>query len=135
MNGNRVLLLIILLAALALTSACVGGGGAFTIKDSSFAASNACDGEGVLEFQVRSGELRVAACGSVQASYRQSGMPSAWCHGFKHVWIGQATHAGYIFESSPDDPLQFVVDRGKGYRYERGSGTVTTPDGKVVTLP
>lgn len=58
-----------------------------------------------------------------------------WCYGAKHTWQGEATYAGYTFESSPDDPLQFVVDRDKGYYYKQGTGTVTMPEGEVVTLP
>jgi hypothetical protein len=81
------------------------------------------------------GELGVTARGETQVSMRQSGMPSAWCHGFRHVWVGEVTHKGYTFKSSPDDPLQFVVDRDRGYYYEKGAGTVTMPDGKAIVLP
>ena len=134
MKYNRVSrLLAISLVVLILASACAKG--PFTIKDENFAASNVCDGEGVLELRMEGGELTVAARGDIQTFMRQSGFPSAWCHGLRHVWIGEATHAGYTFESSPDDPLQFVVDRDKGYYYEQGTGTITTPDGEVVTLP
>ena len=124
--------LVVGLAVIILASACTGS---FTIEDEDFTASNACDGEGTLEFRMESGELRVTARDDVQTFMRQSGMPSAWCHDLRHVWIGEATYAGYTFKSSPDDPLQFVVDRDKGYYYEQGTGTVTTPDGEVVTLP
>jgi len=34
-----------------------------------------------------------------------------------------------------DDPLQFKVDRDKGYYYIGGKGTVTTPKGKIIKLP
>ena len=107
----------------------------FTIKNESFAASNACDGEGVLEFKTENGDLTATARGDIKTFMRQSGLPSAWCHGFRHVWIGESTYAGYTFNSDPDDPLQFVVDRDKGYYYEQGTGTVTLPNGSVVTLP
>ena len=66
---------------------------------------------------------------------RKSGLPSAWCNGTIHVWKGKVTYEGYTFESSTDDPLQFAVDKDKGYRYVEGKGTVTTPEGKVVELP
>jgi hypothetical protein len=126
-------LLAIGLVVLILASACAKG--PFAIKDESFAASDACDGEGVLELRMEGGELKITSRDDMQIFMRQSGLPSAWCHGLRHVWIGEATHAGYTFESSPDDPLQFVVDRDKGYYYEQGTGTVTTPDREIVTLP
>lgn len=132
-HNNVPRLFAISLVMLILASACAGG--TFTIEDGSFKASNACDGEGTLEWRMQSGKVAVTARGNVQTFMRQAGMPSAWCNGLRHVWIGEVTHAGYTFESSSDNPLQFVVDSDKGYYYEQGTGTVTTPDGEVVTLP
>lgn len=133
MNPKHIIRLIaISLAIVILASACSG---TFKIDDENFAASNACDGEGTLEWQMSGGQPKITARGEVQTFMRQSGMPSAWCHGFRHVMVGEVTHAGYTFTSSADDPLQFVVDRDKGYYYEQGTGTVTTPDGDVVSLP
>lgn len=126
-------LLTISLVILTLASACAKG--PFTIKDKKFEASDICDAEGLLELRMEDSELKITARTAIKTFMRKSGFPSAWCHGVRHVWIGTATHAGYTFESSPDDPLRFVVDRDKGYFYEQGTGTVTTPDGKVVVLP
>jgi hypothetical protein len=131
MNFNKVSrLLVVTLTVVILASGCTGP---FTIED--FSASNACDGQGTIEFRMEGGQLRATTRDDVQTFMRQSGMPSVWCHGLRHVWIGEATLEGYTFDSSPDDPLQFVVDRDKGYYYEQGTGSVTTPDGEVVTLP
>jgi len=58
-----------------------------------------------------------------------------WSHGSTHTWIGKSKVFGYIFDSDPDNPLQFRVDKQKGYVYVQGRGTITTPDGKVVRLP
>lgn len=113
-----------------LASGCTGS---FTIEDLS--ASSACDGEGTIELRMEDGQLRATARDDVQTFMRQSGMPSIWCHGLRHVWIGEATLEGYTFDSSTDDHLQFVVDRDKGYHYEQGTGSVTTPDGEVIALP
>ena len=122
--------LAVTLIVVILAGACTGP---FTIED--FSASNACDGQGTIEFRMEGGQLMATARDDVQTFMRQAGMPSVWCHGLRHVWIGEATLEGYTFDSSPDDPLQFVVDRGKGYYYDQGTGTVTAPDGEVTTLP
>jgi hypothetical protein len=58
-----------------------------------------------------------------------------WCYGAKHTWIGKLTYAGYTFASDENDPLQFVVDKNKGYAYIKGKGAVTLPDGTIVPLP
>ncbi len=125
-------LLVISLVILILASACANG--PFIIKDESFAASDVCDGEGTIEIRMVNGEFQATAGEDVQLEFLESGMPSIWCHGLTHVWLGTATYEGYTFESDPDDPLQFVVDRESGYRYVLGTGTVTTPNGDVVTL-
>lgn len=131
MNYERVSRsLVVTLIVVILTSGCTGQ---FKIKD--FSASNACDGEGTIELRMEGGQLRPTSRGEIQTFMRQSGMPSIWCHGLKHVWIGEATFEGYTFDSRSGDPLQFVVDRDKGYYYEQGTGSVTTSDGKVVKLP
>jgi hypothetical protein len=57
-----------------------------------------------------------------------------WCYSAKHTWIGTLTYAGYVFESSENEPLQFIVT-SDGYKYVSGNGTVTSPDGSVTTLP
>jgi len=133
MNYSKGLrLLIVSLMVIVLASACTGP---LTIKDENFTASNVCDGEGTLELRMEGGELLMTARDELQIFMLQSGMPSSWCHGLRHIWIGEATYAGHTFKSSLDDPLQFVVDREKGYYYEQGTGTITMPEGEVVTLP
>jgi len=114
------------------TCAC---GGPLTIKDKKFKASNACDGEGEIEFFMQNGELVAKARSNLQTYMKKIGLFSAWCHGIKQIWKSKATYAGYTFDSSIDEPLQFKVDRNKGYCYLKGKGTVTTPVGKVIKLP
>jgi hypothetical protein len=58
-----------------------------------------------------------------------------WCNGATHKWIGKFIYSGYTFDSDKENPLQFRVDKDKGYVYVGGRGTVTTPDGMVVKLP
>ncbi len=58
-----------------------------------------------------------------------------FCYGAKHTWIGTLTYGGYTFISDKDEPLQFMVDKDKGYVYVKGKGTVKMPDGKTVKLP
>jgi hypothetical protein len=58
-----------------------------------------------------------------------------FCYNAKHTWIGRLTYAGYIFDSDADDPLQFMVTQNDGYVFLKGKGSVTQPDGKLVTLP
>jgi hypothetical protein len=58
-----------------------------------------------------------------------------WCYGAKHTWIGTLTYAGYTFASDASDPLQFIIDQNRGYVYIGGKGSVTSPDGVVVSLP
>jgi hypothetical protein len=58
-----------------------------------------------------------------------------WCYDAKHTWIGTLTYAGYTFASDANDPLQFTLVQGLGYVYIAGKGSVTSPDGSVVTLP
>ena len=61
--------------------------------------------------------------------------PVFWAPGVTHTWIGKNKVGDHIFDSSADWPLDFRVDKVKGYRYLRGQGTLTLPDGKVVRLP
>lgn len=67
-----------------------------------------------------------------------NGQPYLWCNGAKHTWIGRHENiegAIAVIDSSKDEPLQFKVDKEKGYVYQKGKGTVTLLDGKVVQLP
>jgi len=65
----------------------------------------------------------------------RNGQMVIWCYGAKHTWIGTLIYSGYTFASDANDPLQFEVDQNRGYVYIGGSGTVTSPDGSVETLP
>jgi N-acetylglucosamine kinase-like BadF-type ATPase len=58
-----------------------------------------------------------------------------WCYGAKHTWQGKLTYAGYTFASDATAPLQFMVDKDKGYVYIKGKGSVKFPNGKIVHLP
>jgi hypothetical protein len=55
-----------------------------------------------------------------------------WCYGAKHTWIGALSYAGYTFTSEASDPLQFRLDKNKGYVHIGGKGAVSLPDGTVV---
>jgi hypothetical protein len=66
-------------------------------------------------------------------AFTQAGL-TWWCYDARHTWIGTLTYAGFTFASDADDPLQFTITP-KGYLYVKGKGTVTMPDGSVVTLP
>lgn len=67
-------------------------------------------------------------------SIREGGL-TIWCYGAKHTWIGTLTYGGYTFISDEESPLQFILDRSKGYSYLSGKGTVVQPDGTSVELP
>ncbi|MDH4270717.1 MAG: carboxypeptidase-like regulatory domain-containing protein [Candidatus Aminicenantes bacterium] len=107
----------------------------FVIKNEKFAASDVCAGEGAYELRMEKGNLMVRALEDIRVKMLKDGLPSPWCHGLTHVFLGQVQYAGYVFNSSSADPLQFVVDRDKGYYYKQGTGEVTTPEGKIVALP
>jgi len=134
MKNYRILrLLLIGLITFFLANACTRA--PFTIEDEKFVASDICDAEGKFKMVMHRGKLASQALTGIKVHMIKDGLPSPWCHGVKHVWVGKATHGGYTFQSSADDPLQFVVDRNKGYYYEKGKGTVTTPNGKVIQFP
>jgi len=61
-----------------------------------------------------------------------------WCNGAKHTWIGKHENiegAITTLESDKDDPLQFRVDKNRGYVYVKGKGSLVMPDGKSIKLP
>lgn len=58
-----------------------------------------------------------------------------YCHKAKHTLIGEVTLFEYVFNSDKNDPLQFIVDKDRGYVYVKGKGTITTPSGKKTILP
>jgi len=47
---------------------------------------------------------------------------------------GRVPVNGYVFDSDKQDPLIFVALRQYGFVYLRGTGTVTSPDGKQLDL-
>ena len=65
----------------------------------------------------------------------RNGALALWCYGAKHTWKGRLTYAEHVFDSDNESPLQFMVDKDEGYVYLGGKGTVTLPDGTVITLP
>jgi alpha-tubulin suppressor-like RCC1 family protein len=76
--------------------------------------------------------------GSIQITglmvINQSGEIVPWCNGATHTWMGNVTYNGYVFNSDENSPLQFRVEKDS-YVYTDGSGTITLPDGSVVSLP
>jgi hypothetical protein len=65
----------------------------------------------------------------------RNGKNVLWGYGAKHTWIGKLTYAGYTFDSDANNPLQFMVDKYKGYIYIKGKGKVTQPDRNVIIFP
>ncbi len=61
--------------------------------------------------------------------------PALWVDGMQHTWVGRFEVKGYVFDSDESEPLQFKVDKGRGYVYLKGKGTVTLPNKESVTLP
>jgi hypothetical protein len=114
---------------------CGGGDSGLTIDEPAFAASSACDGEGTYEVTMEGGSPSARAIGDVENLMISDGLPSVWCHGLRHQFVGSVVIGGYVFGSDADDPLEFVVDREEGFHYVAGTGTVEKPDGDVVTLP
>lgn len=103
----------------------------FAIKDNNFIANY--KGQCNTDAQIKSVKGSSFGVGG-QISIR-NGQYTLWCYGAKHTWIGKLTYAGYTFDSDKDKPLQFVIDKDKGYLYVKGQGTVTFPNGKVKKLP
>jgi hypothetical protein len=110
--------------------------GAYTINAEEFSASDACNAEGTYEVRTQDDRVSATAMGEIKAEFIQAGGFGAtlWCHGLRHRFIGRVEHGGYVFESDAENPLQFVVDRDKGYHYEQGAGTVTGPNGEQRTF-
>jgi hypothetical protein len=104
---------------------------AFAIRDEGFQADY--EGECLTDCELISvdGELRIQG-GIVE---ERGGRLLLWCYAARHTWIGVQTYAGHTFASDQNAPLQFRVDRDRGYVYVNGKGSVTLPDGTVVTLP
>jgi hypothetical protein len=62
-----------------------------------------------------------------------------WCNGAKHTWIGRHENiqlgAIAVIDSDKENPLQFRIDKEKGYVYQKGKGAVTMPEGRLIKLP
>jgi major membrane immunogen (membrane-anchored lipoprotein) len=107
-------------------------GGSYAIEDRAF--EPVVEGDCGCDIEILSvdGESFVLVKGTLSIV---GGEVTLWCYGAKHTWVGCISYAGYTFDSDADNPLQFMVDREKGYLHIRGKGTVTQPDGEVVSLP
>lgn len=66
---------------------------------------------------------------------KKNGKLILWGYGARHTWIGRVVYKGYIFQSDEDNPLQFKIVKDEGYKYLKGKGSVTFPNGKKVSLP
>jgi len=96
-------------------------------------AQTACSNTDVAITEVVGDALRIEVL-SGSISIREGGL-TIWCYGAKHTWIGNLTYGGYTFISDEESPLQFILDRSKGYTFLSGKGTVVQPDGTSVELP
>lgn len=61
-------------------------------------------------------------------------VPTLSWAGAEHILLGTITLKGFTFESDPSFPLHFKLVQNKGYVYLCGRGTVTTPQGKNLSL-
>ena len=111
------------------------GSEGFVITHEDFQASDRCEGTGTYQISVENNSIVAQAQDEIQVLMLKDGLPSIWCDGLTHQFVGTVVAFGYEFESDPTDPLEFLVDKNQGYRYVSGKGTVTDPDGKVTTLP
>jgi len=84
------------------------------------------------ELTFSSSNGQVMSSGSMSTD--TNGYSSAWCEGAKHTYKGKVAFDGYTFESDGASPLQFEVDK-TNYVYVTGKGTITMPDGTIVSLP
>lgn len=106
--------------------------GTLVIKDKSFTPED-CVGTTVLEITAVKGESFSISVIEGSLSIR-GGRMTIWCKGIEHRWLGKLSYANHTFDSAAGDPLRFLLVAG-GYEYIGGTGTVTLPDGKEVTLP
>ena len=104
---------------------------AFVITDSNFVPGvpDSCDGDSQITAVSGTGLTVSGTISMINSQF------VVFCYGAKTTWIGTLTYVGYTFASDAADPLQFTVVRDQGYVYTGGKGTVTSPDGSVVTLP
>ena len=113
--------------------------GPYVIKDDAFvdrSTSGACSTDVGLE--MTAGQLQARAIPERNVSGMaeiRGGRFVIFCVGAKHTLIGRVTLHGYVFDSDSKDPLRFVVGSDNGYVYVAGKGTVTSPDGRVQSLP
>lgn len=102
----------------------------FVIKNDEF--SKDCTGAGILEVYKKDEGFQAVALTDIHFFNKET--MNMWCKGLVHILRGRVNYEGYIFESDPDNPLQFSIS-DKGYVYQRGKGTITIPEGKVIKLP
>jgi protein-disulfide isomerase len=127
MNHRRLSMLVaVSLLGLALLTGCSPS---LTIKD--LKADEKYQGSCQIELELSSVNGGVLNSGTMQPD--ANGYMSAGCNGAKHTLIGKVSISGYLFDSDEQSPLQFRVGKG-GYAYVAGKGSVTMPDGTVVTL-
>lgn len=115
----------------------------FVINNDKFSANSQCDADCIFEITSENNNVAVSVKTGCKPYFRVSASdmlkgvaPSAtWCNGVRHVWKGTVRFEDYTFDSEQNEPLQFVVDLTSGYRYEKGKGTITTPDNKLIKLP
>jgi len=111
----------------------------FAINDGPFEMVGTVGGSGVgVEFDIKpdqAGEFSASVPTGGRLFMTSDGRSTIFGPDVIHTWKGTIKYRGYVFESSPDNPLQFRVDAKLGYVYVRGSGKVKFPDGKVVSFP
>lgn len=111
----------------------------FAINDRPFEMVGTVGGNGLgMEFDIkpdRGGEFSASVPTGGRLFMTSDGRSTIFGPNVIHTWKGTIKYRGYVFESSPDKPLQFRVDAELGYVYVGGGGKVKFPDGKVVSLP
>lgn len=106
----------------------------FILKEKAFEANilETCNTDIAITDVVGDGLMIEVLSGTL--SIRQGGF-TVWCYGAKHTWMGSLVYDGYTFISDNNNPLQFMIEKDRGYVYLKGSGSVTYPDGKVIEFP
>jgi hypothetical protein len=61
-------------------------------------------------------------------------IPTLSWAGAEHILLGTVSFKGFTFESDATFPLHFKLVQARGYVYLCGRGTVTTPEGKTLSL-
>jgi hypothetical protein len=113
----------------------------FAIQDDAFIAEyenhkiNCIDEVDVEVHSTDNGKLFFLVGGEMGIPFRGSDFVM-WCYGAEHTWmVDEATYEGYVITSHELNPLLFRVDKEDGYLYVSGEGTVTMPNGNIISLP